>query len=130
MDAVSEALHEIVGYLGALFAILFVVSVYCAYEFNRRLQIIPKATHPYTRKLFNYLRSLFLFLALYFSTHLVYSINQESTPIVCLILAIVRLISYIGIIAMTLSLALSPILTIGRIRDNQEDVQCLGVKNS
>lgn len=117
---ISAYLYEIVQYLGALFGALFVICIYGAYEINRRLQLIPKDTHPATRQLFNQLRFLLLFISLHFAGNAVQIVTGATVDILCLILAIVHLVSYIGIGITTMGIALSQVLTIGRVRDNRE----------
>jgi surface polysaccharide O-acyltransferase-like enzyme len=121
MTGVSMILQSIVGHLGVLYAVLFTISLYAAYELNRRLYFIKRSLHPHTYKLFNQLRFLFLFLGIYFVTHLIQNFMGEKVDIVCLILAILRIASYIGIGTTVMNIALSPVLTLGRPRDNSPE---------
>jgi hypothetical protein len=118
---VSNFLFALVNYIGVLFGIIFVILLYAAYEVNRRLHLISKVSHPETWKLFNQLRFLFLFISLHFCANLIFVAFEDRPSVLCLILAIMHLVSYIGIGLTSATVALSRILVLGRLGDNKDN---------
>lgn len=113
-------MQMLLGSVEVFFAILCVMSLYGAYEFNRRLRLFEQEAHPQTLKLFNQLRFLFLLIGLHFalgalSGILTFRLPREDSlqpSIFCILAALTQILVYIGIGISVLRIALSSVLVL------------------
>lgn len=116
---VQQIIKSLLGYTTIIFTLLSLMTSYASYEFHRRMQLFSHTRHPETRRLFNQLRYLFLFITL----HLVATAIHPTLPksfYTCLLVAVLHITAYIGIGSTAISVAFGRILILGRNRDNDD----------